>query len=484
MKQYTIISLLILLFSTTSCSDWLRPESEDRILEESLFQTESGFHTALNGVYIAMLDQNLYGQKLTMTTFDVMAQYYDTSKPLNSHIYRNIAGFDHQTMKDAVKDIWTKAYELIANLNIIIEHCETDRTVLSERGYNVVKGEALALRAMLHFEMFRIFGPVYRFEPGMLCIPYNDDTDKNVKPLLSATEASGRIIADLKEAERLLEQSDPVITEGNVITAGTSTSENRYRFRGQRLNYFAVQALLARVNLYIGETAKAGEYAKKVISGAAKFFPFATREQVSGQAAVGSVSEASEDRILSSEILFGLYNSSRTSDTYDKLFSNQLEPKNVLRMTDYGASRLYDEEGDLRRCQWQTKRDIESNDGRFFVKYGEVNDLGNEYANLIPLIRMSEMYLIQAECEGSVEPLDKLREARKISRYGTNSGLNRHIEEEYAREFIGEGQLFWFYKRKGETSLRRIYNPQLENLKISTSLYVLDIPDDEKNLRQ
>lgn len=484
MKQYMIIlSMLLLSAGFSSCEEWLRTGSEDRIMEDALFSNEEGFYTALNGVYVGLLNANLYGRKLTTGTFDILAQYYDTSKPLNSHAYRNLANFDYQTMKDAVKDIWKQAYTVIGNLNTILEHTETNRAVLSDKSYHLIKGEALGLRAMLHFEIFRIFGPVYKFEPGKECMPYNDDTEKNVKPLLAATVVAERILGDLTEAAGLLSGVDPVTTEGNV-TADNEKGDNRFRYRGQRLNYFAVKALMARVCLYIGDTANAGIYANQVIDEATRFFPFATREQVNGQEASGAVSQASENRIFSSEILFGLYNSKRLTDTFDRLFSNKLDPKNVLKMTDSGASKLYNEEGDLRICQWQTLRDIEGNDGRFFVKYGGVTDLGHEYANIMPVLRMSEMYLIAAECDRKVERLDELRAARKTSQLHSTVGLDGYIEDEYVREFIGEGQLFWYYKRKGTTLLRRLYNPNLEDMGISLSSYRFDLPEEEQKLRR
>lgn len=71
-------------------------------------------------------------------------------------------------------------------------------------------------------------------------------------------------------------------------------------------------------------------------------------------------------------------------------------------MTDYGVSELYEDDGDLRKCQWQTQRDTEGNVGQFFVKYGDVTDNGYEFANLIPLIRMSEMYLIKQNVQKTI----------------------------------------------------------------------------------
>ena len=45
------------------------------------------------------------------------------------------------------------------NCNIIIEKCDAKREVLSDVYYGLYKGEAIALRAMLHLDMLRLFGP-------------------------------------------------------------------------------------------------------------------------------------------------------------------------------------------------------------------------------------------------------------------------------------------------------------------------------------
>ena len=88
----------------------------------------------------------------------------------------------------------------------------------------------------------------------------------------------------------------------------------------------------------------------------------------------------------------------------------------------------------------------------------------------MPLIRIPEMYYIMAECDpdpqSSAEILDMVRFKRGIAssdatdggkgydepdtREGFDSGHTRRINEvmrEYLKEYYGEGQLFYFYKR-------------------------------------
>ncbi|MEG2556778.1 MAG: hypothetical protein RSA53_11915, partial [Odoribacter sp.] len=73
-----------------------------------------------------------------------------------------------------------------------------------------------------------------------------------VRPLLPANEVYEKIKADLKAAESYLQKSDPIITEGALFSIG-GYDGNDMRYRNLRMNYFAVQALLARVALYCDE---------------------------------------------------------------------------------------------------------------------------------------------------------------------------------------------------------------------------------------
>mgnify|MGYP003307262422 CR=1 FL=1 len=70
------------------------------------------------------------------------------------------------------------------------------------------------------------------------------------------------------------------------------------------------------------------------------------------------------------------------------------------------------------------------------------------YRYMVPLIRLSEVYLIAAEATGDVTYLNRLRNTRGISRvYDLSEVTVEALQEEYAKEFFAEGQLFYFYKR-------------------------------------
>lgn len=93
------------------------------------------------------------------------------------------------------------------------------------------------------------------------------------------------------------------------------------------------------------------------------------------------------------------------------------------------------------------------------------------------------MYYIAAECDpDQTEALEYLNTVRRnrglpvdITDYTT---LNAELEKEYQKEFFGEGQLWYYYKR---TSIATIPTPNSVSgtISIPLSSYVFPLPDDE-----
>ncbi len=473
--KYSCIAFLAVCLS--SCSNWLDIGSEDRIMEKDLFGTKEGFLTALNGIYVDLLDYSLYGSTLTYGTMDILAQYYDCSD--DEHLYHALSRYESDAKRKAVEGTWSKAWFLINNANTLLEHCESDKAVLDDENYHIIRGEALALRALLHFELFRIFGPVYNIDPEEKCMPYVRSSDLVVREMLPANRVLDMILTDLREAEQLLAGYDPVITEGPLFSAAENGLSNTMRYRPLRMNYYAVQGYIARVALYGGNTSLAGEYASKVIRETQvdnKWFPFIERE--------AAEETDHQDRIYQPEILFGLYHLNRKS-VFEGNFSNNLSSTRVLRPTEEYIDWIYDDNiNDIRYAwHWELLVSADKDEGnlRYFVKYKEVDDRGKGYQYLMPLLRISEMYLIAAECtDEGVQYLNKLREARKIADVGEGADLTEEIEKEYRREFIGEGQLFWFFKRRNQSDITAGSGNEIGMRKEN---YLFRLPQEEEDHR-
>ena len=210
-----------------------------------------------------------------------------------------------------------------------------------------------------------------------------------------------------------------------------------------------------------------------------EWFPFVTRE------AAEEVDH--QDRIYQTEILFGLYNL-RRKQIFDATFSNNLSATRVLRPKEGYIDWMYDEDlSDLRGAwHWEqmSNPEDEKENLRYFVKYKEVDDKGMGYQYLMPLMRISEMYLIAAECLDDVELkfgyLNKLRAARKVASVSEDKNIMDEIEKEYRREFIGEGQLFWYFKRQNKGNIIAGDESSVVMLK---DKYLFRLPQEEEDHR-
>ena len=134
------LTMIVLVTTVVSCDSWLDLGSEDRIMENTLFSSQAGFMTALNGVYIELLNSSLYGGTLSYKTFDILAQYYDCDK--DEQTWQKLSTFDQTAKKGQVSGLWSKVYTLLVNVNTIIEACDERKEVLNSEYYHIIKGEA------------------------------------------------------------------------------------------------------------------------------------------------------------------------------------------------------------------------------------------------------------------------------------------------------------------------------------------------------
>ena len=479
MKYYWIFSLLF-----CSCSSWIDIKPSDRLSEDMLFEDRQGFEKAINGVYVGLADRSLYGRTLTAGSIDLMGQYYNYGSGTDINSLVASYNYEYDDVKSIFQSVWEKAYALIVNCNIIVEKCDVQKEVLPDVYYGIYKGEALALRAMLHLDILRLFGPVYdETTKTEECLPYVTNSDTEISPLISAEKFLGKVIDDLEEAAALLKETDPIITEG-VRNSASPTGDNSLYYRQYRLNYYAVNALLARAYLWGHDTENALRVAEEILAEVqveeSEIFPF-----VSSSAAANA---SNPDRIFSTEVMFSLYDSYRESEIYDALFVYTLDNLYTLPgefLTTGPIKVLYDDENDYRYKMWATN----TNAGKTVLYCRKYQDVNASYNYMIPLVRLSEVYLIAAECTDNLETaktyLNKVRASRGcFSRTPTQESLQDEITNEFRREFLGEGQMFFFYKRH---NMFKIPSGKDVNgtgtIDMLASYYVVPLPDSEINVR-
>lgn len=478
---YTMIIACTTLFA--SCDSWLEVKPYDQIAEGELQKSEEGYQKMLNGIYIDLNSDALYGQTLSVEMIEVMGGAYtigsDNSVWGN---YKDLSSYQYNTeyWRDRLDQTWNKAYALILNCNKIQETIDGNKNLFTDGSYYIIKGEALALRAMLHFDMLRLFGPVYSKDSDKKAIPYYTKQTNSPEPILTAQEVMEKITADYEDALNYL-ANDPVKTEGTMMSSTEDGSSNFLRYRALRLNYYAVEALMARAYLYMGNKTEAFKYATDVIKTADQnIFPFVDKNLVIG-------SPADPDRIFSSEVLFALTNTSRGT-IHKNFFDPSRLPNYVFRMNDSMMSNLvyggaattggYQDDYRYRACWMAT------GSNRYFYKYSDMVANGSIQNTMIPMVRLGEMFLIAAESQSGdlkagVKYVNALRRNRGVASLTTLTP--DLLKYEYIRELYGEGQLFYLYKRLNSdiiTSATSSKNPKASDL-----IFVVPLPDTETENR-
>ena len=113
----------------------------------------------------------------------------------------------------------------------------------------------------------------------------------------------------------------------------------------------------------------------------------------------------------------------------------------------------------------------------FETPAGSATEYVNKYmrGTQIPLLKLSEMYLIAAEASGDIRYLETLRANRGYATDPLPAGANLQdeITKEYQKEFIAEGQLFYYYKRRNMAIL------PITSTSMNRATCVLPVPDNE-----
>lgn len=468
------------MIALSGCSKWLDVKPEDEFIEEKVFMTRQGFYDALNGIYLNMASNNLYGSKLNLVTLDILAQTYhiSTSHPA---LERNFISFNYgdKDVKTSIDNIWSSMYVNIANVNRLLKNVETYGHILDPETKMLIRGEALAARAYLYFDLLRMFAPAYTIEPEAERIPYYTTATYETAPFSKSSVVIENILNDLQEAESLLAKSDPAIQMAQVDrTIGSVEMEikNFQEFRNYHLNYYAVKGLQARVYMYAGNKPEALNAAEVVIASKTKF-PWVKQSDLATASTI--------NRVFSMEVLFALENS-RLYNVYDEKFNGALEDRNILSAgTTTRFTNLIFENwpNDYRFSSSWTASGGKSYP--VFIKYKDITNTNfRNFRYTIPAIRLSEVFLIAAECEPDpvkgLAYLNELRVNRNCPVIGSEVGLTNNILKEYRKEFYGEGQLWYYYKRN---DVRRVSGVTTVNKTINYSNYTFPIPLSETEPR-
>ncbi len=454
--RYSLLSVAFVLI--TSCGkDFLNLNPSESLAVEEATKTLDDLEVLLRGVYDQFQNSDYYGRYFVLVP-DVMSD--DVKQNASANRAKEWAEYNGNAIDFIPEEIWTEVYEAINRANTVI-NAQIEVPPTAEARKNQILGEALALRALAHFDLVRIYAQHYGYtnDNSHLGIPYVKVFDQNAEPARNTVkEVYDNIIADLDQAIKLMgDDFDP-----------------------NRMSRVAAQAILARIYLYMSDWQKAAATATSVIeSGAVSLTP--TGDYVnawrSGTPPDGifsiyfdDIDNNGSDALGRMYIVEGYGDYLPSMDLVSLIDSADVR---IQLFKNTGPGGLF---GDLR-----------------VDKYPSV--LGDDD---IPVVRLSEMYLIRAEARammgdeaGAREDVNKIRlRANPNATPITSSGqqLLNDIEREKRIELMFEGHRLWELMRKKKGVFRNDCTSVICEIPYPNDRFILPIPqaelDANKNMVQ
>ncbi len=236
------LKLIIVLSSilTLSCEDFIKTEPVTIITDDLVIIDATSAEQVLLGAYSALQGANVYGN-LTITNSGVLSDelIHSGSFPTVKQMDVNDILADNVTLQG----YWQSYYAGIFITNVLLERIE--KITISASQKNVIVGQAKFLRALMLFDLVKMYGAIPLPKTTSLA-------ELSTIPRTPAADVYTFIIAELTAAATLLDGVD--------YNAAGRDEQDRVK-----AGEWAVKALLARVNLYIGNKAAAGSFADDVI---------------------------------------------------------------------------------------------------------------------------------------------------------------------------------------------------------------------------
>ncbi len=454
---YKVMGCAILAASLSSCvNDWLDVAPSDGTDADAALTSSSDLDAARTGMYKA-----LKGNSSLVDYYGMQFFVYGDVHAGDDYQYNNIGGsnrasfyydMNYQTASEFTSSTssstvtWKSPYIVIGRANRIIAAAEggaLSDAAEAKATIDQYAAEAKVLRALAHFDLVRIYGKPYTEDQGAsLGVPLVTEVlESNAKPARSTVaEVYTQVVKDLTEA----------------ISSNALATETEPGY----VSVWGAKAILSRVYLNMGDYANALSVAEDIIknSGAALW----TRDQYFKAWDAGTPNE--------SEFLFRL-NVSGSTDNNDLNGIGNLQGRDGYKemvATKKFVDMLSADANDVRNDMFLPAT-ADKEVAAFGTNKVYLNKLRGQGGNLrnvtiIPIIRLSEVYLTAAECAfrtndkaKAVEYLNDLVKNRttSASALATESDITLdRILIERRKELIGEGQRYFDALRCNETIVR------------------------------
>ncbi|HEY1025081.1 MAG TPA: RagB/SusD family nutrient uptake outer membrane protein [Sphingobacteriaceae bacterium] len=427
MKKINILLAALLIVSFSSCSDFLDVEPTNSGDSKTSIQTPADAQVMINGIMRNMTSADYYGRNFIM---------YGDAKGGDLAVFsqgRGLDGlytFNHSQSTGNYSGFWSQIYNGILQVNTLLEGI-SKLEASGATGFNSAKGQALTARAIMYFDLVRLYGKSYDDDKSSLGVPNITTTlDASAQPSRATVEQNyNQILSDLKAAAPLLGKS----------------KSNGY------INYYGNLAMQARVYLYMEDHANALKAAEEIIDSKV-YTPYSNAAWVDswkGQ--------------FGTESIFELGMVPLENDLGNGSLSIYLRRKGhgasaalgMFMASDYYLDRLGEDPLDVRWGVLSNDETAATHLGAVY-KYsgsttldGDKNGTSSTAVN-IKVIRLSEIYLIAAEAALPTDAgkaagyLNEIRKRSPSLLPATAATITLDmILDERSKELIGEGHRFF-----------------------------------------
>jgi hypothetical protein len=467
-----LLTFTALLLALSSCQDFLNIEPQDQISKDEALNTLEGIDAAIIGAYSSLGASDYYRQHFTAypelagnmqpnpaaAGSDGVAG--NQSAIITTYREGNFFTINPGYENNSFDNFYAVLYNHLNRVNNIIAALETLETDQEARR-NSLRGEALALRAIAHFDLLRLYAQPYLFtedgsHPGVVLAerPF-EVTERPARRTVA--EGYTLIESDLLRAVELLGPSARRTTDRIWLTP------------------LIARGLLARAYAYQGNWAGVVEQTTAVIN--------------AGQVTLLNPDDYVDtwaEQQFNPEVLWYLdLQRFRNADAGSAGLiasiarvvgaPSDVENPPFCTVTQDLLDRL--EEGDIRRELYQ---EIE---GQVYCsKYAlQPNSISN-----FPMLRLSEIYLLRAEAyaklgqdalaQADYNLIHQRAVADAIPTTLTGTELQEEIFEERRRELALEGHLLFDLKRTGRSVERDNCLPANPNCDLAYPDYRFALP--------
>ncbi|MBI0399851.1 RagB/SusD family nutrient uptake outer membrane protein [Cyclobacterium marinum] len=411
-KFYHLLFILLFSFFILSCDANLDIKPSQEIDEGTALDNDANIKRVLVGAYANLRKSDLWGGRLLLYS-EMLGANNEVRWTGSFTQPREMLNKSLLTNNTFVTDTWTVANATINITNNILEAIPK----VNEIDQDKVKGEALFIRAVVYFELVKLFSQPYiagntSVNPGVPLIlsPSRGEENNGIVERYPVEDIYKQIIDDLTVAEQILPDTNGVFASS-----------------------YTASAMLSRVFLQMGDFASARDAANRSINLALSF----------DKKLMSNYADAFNNESDSQEDIFTIQVNSQDSENAMHLFYSTPEfggrdgdvsiLNSHLDLYEAGDDRLQlfqERAGALRTDKW---RDPNRN---------------------VKIIRLAELYLTRAEAnfrEGTslgatpLEDLNRIR--RRVSLPEKSSITIENILKERKLELAHEGHILHDIKR-------------------------------------